>query len=302
MMIMKTNRFSEKETTLLSSMDLKLTKYKIIYWTMFGILCLLACICIFPILWVFMSAFKDIKEFLRVPPTLFPHSFHPEKVLDVWKSLNFGRYYYNSLMIIFGNLLFCLFFNGVLGYVLSRLRPKGYHILFMMIFWTMLIPTSMNMVPLYMSFVDMPIFHINMTNTYLPLFIMAGANAYETLLFKNFFDGIPDSYIEAAKIDGSTNLGIFFKIIVPISKPIVMVVSIFSVQMSWGSFFWPYLVISDKMKHPVSVILYSFGTGGTMSQDKYVIVLMFAILPVLILFSILSKYILGGSNMSGVKG
>lgn len=299
---MKTNRFSEKEPTLLSSIDLKSRKYRFIYWTMFAILCVLACICIFPILWVFMSAFKDLDEFLSVPPTLFPHSFHPEKVLLVWKKLNFGKYYYNSVIIIIGNLLSCLLFNGILGYVLSRLRPKGHRILFMLIFWTMLIPNSMNMVPLYMSFVDMPIFHINMTNTYLPLFIMAGANAYETLLFKSFFDGIPDSYIEAAKIDGCTNLGIFFKIIVPISKPIIMVVSIFSVQASWGMFFWPYLVLSDEAKHPVSVILYSFGTGTSMSQDQYVIVLMFAILPVLILFSVFSKYILGGSNMSGVKG
>ena len=121
-------------------------------------------------------------------------------------------YYYNSLVIIIGNLIFCLFFNGILGYVLSRLRPKGYKLAFLMIFWTMLVPHSMNMVPLYMSFVEVPLLKINLINTYLPLFIMAGANAYEALLFKNFFDGIPDSYVEAAKIDGCTNLGIFFKI------------------------------------------------------------------------------------------
>ena len=297
---MKTNRFSKKEPTLLSAIDLKTRRHQVIYWTMFAILCVLSCVCIFPILWVFMSAFKDISEFLSVPPTLFPHSFQPEKVMQVWKSMNFGKYYYNSLVIIIGNLIFCLFFNGILGYVLSRLRPKGYKLAFLMIFWTMLVPHSMNMVPLYMSFVEVPLLKINLINTYLPLFIMAGANAYEALLFKNFFDGIPDAYVEAAKIDGCTNLGIFFKIIVPISKPIVMVVSIFSVQGSWGAFFWPYLTVTEPEKQPVSVLLYTLGTGS-LSQDQYVIVLMFAILPVLILFSVFSKYILGGSNMSGVK-
>lgn len=298
---MKTNRFSDKEPTLLSAIDLKIAKYKWIYWTMFAVLCVLACICIFPILWVFMSAFKDINEFLSIPPTLFPHSFHPEKVVKVWNALSFGKYYYNSFVIIIGNLVCTIFFNGVMGYVLSRLRPKGYHVVFLLVFWTLLIPHSMNMVPLYMSFVKVPLLNINLINTYLPLFIMAAASAYETLLFKNFFDGIPDSYIEAAKIDGCTNLGIFFRIVVPISKPILMVVSIFSVQASWGAFFWPYLTITQPEKQPVSVLLYTLGSG-TLSQDQYVIVLMFAIIPVLVLYAVFSKYILGGSNMSGVKG
>lgn len=298
---MKKSKFNEKEPTLLSSIDLKMTKYRCIYWVMFGILCVLACVCIFPILWVFMSAFKDLQEFLSVPPTLIPHSFHPEKVLKVWKSLSFGKYYYNSLVLIVGNLVCCIFFNGVFGYVISRLKPKGYKLAFLLVFWTMLIPHSMNMVPLYMSFVKVPLIHINITNTFLPMFIMAGANAYETLLFKNFFDGIPDSYIEAAKLDGCTNLGIFFRIIIPISKPILMVVSIFSVQGSWGAFFWPYLTIQEQSRQPVAVLLYTLGSG-TLPQDQYVIVLMFAIIPVLIIFSIFSKYILGGSNMSGVKG
>ena len=130
---MKTNRFSEKEPTILSAIDLKSTKHQVIYWTMFAILCMISFICVFPILWVFMSAFKDTKEFLSVPPTLFPHSFQPQKLVTVWQSMNFGKYYYNSLLIILGNLISCLFFNGIMGYVLSRLRPKGYKLVFMMV-------------------------------------------------------------------------------------------------------------------------------------------------------------------------
>lgn len=293
---MKNNKFDSKDSGILSAVDMKDRKNRIIYWIMFAMLCVVACACVLPVLWVFLSAFKDIDEFLSVPPTLLPHSFHPEKIGVVWKKLNFGVYYYNSFLIILGNLAACLVFNGVFGYVLSRLKPKGTKLLYTLVFWTLLMPTSMCMVPLYMSFVK-----LGLMDSFIPLFIMSGANAYETLLFRNFFNGIPESYVEAAKIDGATNLGIFFKIIMPISKPIIMVVSIFSVQMSWGSFFWPYLILTDERKQPVSIALYTLSSGAV-TDDQYVIVMMLAILPVLILFSVFSKYIIGGNNMSGVKG
>ncbi len=295
------NSFKEKNTGLLVASDFKTVKYKTIYWLFFAILLIISIVCILPILWVFISAFKDTSEFLSIPPTIIPKSFHPEKVGQVFSKLKFGIYYLNSFKLIIGSLFFCIVVNGLAGYVLSRLKPKGSGVIFTMIFWTMLLPTSLNMIPLFMSFVDVPLFHINLTNSFLPLWLMAGANAFDVLLFRNFFNAIPHAYIEAAKIDGCSNFGIFWRIIVPLSRPILMVVSIFSVQASWGSFFWPYLVLKDTDKYPVSVILYQFNEAS-LPIDQYMIVMMLSILPVLILFSIFSKYIIDTSNMSGLKG
>lgn len=290
-----------KEGGLLSSLDLKSPGYKIAYGIIFLIMVVVAVISVFPVIWVLLSAFKDLDEFLQVPPTLLPHSFNPGKILEVWQVVHFGQYYINSVILIIGDIIFSVVINGVAGYVLSRINPKGSHLVFVLIFWTMLIPKTANMIPLFMSFVQIPHTSINITNTYLPMWLMAGANAFNVLLFKNYFANIPMAYIEAAKMDGCTTLGIFARIIAPMSKPIIAVVAIFSVQSAWGQFFWPYLVISDQEKYPVSVILYRL-QDADLSVDIYMMVMLFAILPVLVLFSLFSKHIVDGANMSGVKG
>lgn len=292
--------FERSESGLLSSTDLKIFKYRLLYGFMIVVMVIMSLGCIFPILWVILSAFKDLDEFLRVPPTLFPRSFHPEKIMQVWDVVSFGKYYVNSIILIIGDLFMALLLNGVAGYVLSRIKPKGSKLVFILIFWSMLIPRSANMISLYMSFVDVPLFHINLTNSYIPLWLMAGANAFYVLLFKNYFTNIPMSYIEAARIDGCTNISIFAKIILPMSRPIVAVVAIFCIQASWGEFFWPYLVISDVEKFPVAVILYRLQESN-LSADMYMMVMLFAIVPVLIIFSIFSRYIMDGANMSGLK-
>lgn len=130
---------------------------------------------------------------------------------------------------------------------------------------------------------------------------MAGANAFYVLLFKSFFNSIPMSYLEAARIDGCTNVGIFTKIILPLSKPIIMVVSIFCINTAWESFLWPYLVVKNFDRYPVAVQLFKLKESG-FATDKYMVVLLFSIIPPAIIFMFFSKYIMQGANMSGIKG
>ena len=122
------------------------------------------------------------------------------------------------------------------------------------------------------------------------------------MLFKNFFNGIPISYIEAARIDGCTDFGIFGRIILPLSKPIIVVVAIFCVTGQWGNFMWPYLILGNTEKEPVAVMLYSINQFGALKQNEYMLLLMVSIVPVFIVFAIFSKQIMGGVNMSGLKG
>lgn len=173
--------------------------------------------------------------------------------------------------------------------------------IFTLITWTMLMPSSVSTVPLFMYFVDVPIIHVNLSNTYVPMWIMAGANAFYILMFKNFFDAIPSSYVEAAKIDGCKNLSIFLRIILPLSKSIIMVVAIFTVNGAWGDFFWPYLLLKDESLFTVAVKIFHIKSGA-MAMDTYVISLFFAILPPIILFLIFQKQILAGFQNAGVKG
>lgn len=297
---MKTQKVAEAiSTRLISDNDIKRPAYKLIYALIFAILVAMCMLTILPTLWIFLSAFKSTKEFLAIPPTIIPRTFEPSKVLNVWKNVNFFGYLKNSLILIVGDLCATIIFNGMAGYVFSKLKPAGSGFIYRIIFLTMLLPTSMNMIPLYSEFVDFPVLGINITGSFLPLWMMSAFAAFNIMLFKNFFDSVPTSIVEAARIDGQSEIGIFTKIIIPLSKPIIMVVAIFTIVASWGNFMWPYLVLKKESMQPVAVML--FNMQSQLSADKYMVVMMLSIVPPLIIFFCFSKQIMGGMSLGGVK-
>lgn len=297
---MRKSRFDSKTTGIINVMDVKKPGVKLLYWVMFAILFGVALVCLLPIVWIVVSSFKDMKEFLGTPPTIIPRSFHPEKVINVWKSLDFVKYYINTIILAAGEVAFCIFFNGLCGYVLSRLKPKGTTLILTLVLWTMMMSSSTNMIPLYKTFLNFPILNVNLTNSYLPMWFMAGASPFYVLMFKNFFDSIPISFIEASKIDGCSTLGTFLRIILPLSTPIVVVVAIMTVNAAWGSFLWPYILIKDSEMYTITVKLFSMKTNSPV--DEYIIGLLFSIIPPIISYIIFQKRIVSGNVSSGVKG
>ncbi len=293
---------SDKTEGLLNWNDLKQFKGRTIHILMMIILFLLSLVCIVPFVWMFLSAFKTTQEMYAVPAKLLPSSIDFARLKKVWETAHFGEYAFNSVMIIIGCLAFDVIFNGLGGYVLSRIKPFGTSALNTALFWTMMLP-GISMVPLYMTFVDFPIGHFNMSGTYLPLWMMSATNAFNIFLFRNFFNSIPMDYLEAARIDGATNIKIFASIIIPLSVPIISVVTIFSVIGSWGNFFWPYLLLGDTDREPVAVMLYNLTANNSPFKDNdRMLIMMFATIPSIVIFSIFSKKIIGGLNMSGIKG
>ena len=298
----KESRFSDKTIGLLNFADLKEPKYKILYWAMFAFMFVISLICLLPTIWVGLSGFKDVSEMYSIPPTIIPKSFDIGRIATVWEKISIGKYFKNSVFLIIGCWTFDIALNGLAGYVLSRLKPLGSRIIETLVFWTLLLP-GVSMVPLYMTFIDFPGVHLNFTGTYLPIWAMSGASAFTILLFRNFFNSIPMSYIEAARMDGCSNIGIFTKIILPLSKPIIMVETIFSITGTWGNFMWPFLILGNTDKEPVSVMLYRLSTGASgLLDNEYMLLLMISIIPVLVIYAIFSKHIMGGLNMSGIKG
>lgn len=292
----------EKPNGLLNAIDLRYGRYKVIYGIMMVLLILFSLACLLPIIWIAISGFKTPAEFYSVPPTLLPESFSFSKVTEVWNKVNFFRYFSNTLMEIAGALVFDIVLNGFAGYVLSRVRPLGSALLETLIFGTMLLP-SVSMVPLYMTFVDVPLIHVNLTGSFLPLWLQAGCNAFNIMLFRNFFNGIPMDYIEAARIDGGTSVGIFFRIIIPLSKPILVVETIFCVINSWKNFMWPYLILGSTAKETISIMLYKItSVSAELTEMDSMLIIMLSIIPPGIFYALLSKHIMGGINMSGIKG
>lgn len=296
------SRFDSKNTGLINSIDLKKPEIKLIYWVGFLIVSVIALVSFMPPVWIMLSSLKDINEYFQIPPTIIPKTFHPEKLVETWNLLNFGKFYMNSLKLCAGAVVTTIFFNGSLGYVLSRLKPKGSSVVFLMILWTMLMPNSISMVPLFKNFLSLPLLNINITGTYWPLWLLAGCNAFYVIVFKSFFDGIPSSLIEASRLDGCNNVGIFFRIVLPLSKPVLIVISIFTVNGMWGEFFWSYLVMRDPNRYTVMVKLFTMSGVSGVSQDIVVVALIYAIIPPIIIFAFFQKHIMQGFTLSGIKG
>lgn len=291
----KEKGFESKRVGVISDIDYKQKSVKIVYWLIFIFAVLVAFVCIAPPLWVILSSFKDTKEFYQIPPTLFPKTWDFSKLTNAWKTLDFLKYYKNTFIITIGSILSAIIFNGLSGYVLSKLKPKGWTVVFAVIMGSMMIPAQVSMVPTYINIVN-----LHMLNTYWPMILMAGYNAFLTIVFKSFFDGIPSALIEAAQIDGCTRLGVFFRIVLPLSKAVMFTAAILSFNAAWGDFFWPLLVLKDRSVYTIMVEVYT--VQQNIAQDQALIILTFAIIPPAIMFVFFQKYIMQGMTMSGIKG
>ena len=285
----------------LTNADMKQLKYKVLYICIFVFIAICCIVSFAPVIWVLLSGFKDVKEIYAVPASLFPKKVDLSKVVKVWSEMKFYKYYANTFIMTFGSVVMDLIVSGLAGYVLSRLQPKGAKIMFALIFWVMLMPSTMRTVPLYMEFKSLPILGINLLETYWPIWLMAGANAFNIILFKNFFDGISKSLVEAAWIDGCSDIKLFFKVIIPLSTPIFITVATLGFNAQFGQFFWPYLLITSKEKSVIGLQIYKMKTS-TYTLDYQMLALIFSIAPQILVFAVLQKYIVGGVGVGGVKG
>lgn len=259
------------------------------------ILCIaIAIISMFPAIWVFLASFKDLKEFAR-QPTILPESYDLSKFADTWNKLDFGKFYLNSFISVLGSAVCAVLFNGLTAFGISMLRPKGYKIIRALIMWSLLIPATVSIVPLYLN-----ISSLGLRGSFLPLWLSMGANAFYVVLFKQFFDNFPVSLVEAARLDGCNDLQIFYRIVLPMSKGIVAVVIIYAINAAWSDFLLPYLVLNQSGNETVMVRLFMFRNGRTTDVDMIRAVAL-AIVPPILLFLFCSRMITRSVMQGGIK-
>lgn len=299
-------RFSQKQAGILNYSDLKTFKGKLLYWVFFAILVCVSLIALVPSLWMIMTAFKETQEIYTQPNNFFPNDMRLTtlwgRISDAWNTLKFGQSILNTLLLSLGDWAFGITICGLGGYSLSKLRPKGGKLVFAIVLWIMLMPSSVRTVPLYMTFVDFPIGGISFMNTYWPMFFMAAANCFNIMLFKNSFDGISDSYIESAELDGASFLYIFIKIVIPLSMPVIIYASIGLLGGAWGDFFYPYLLLTDNSIQTLPVKTYRMMQENSIKMNTYMMGLIIASVPSFIIFALFQRKIMGGINVGGVKG
>lgn len=301
-------KFSGKQTGILSNVDLKTLQGKLIYWIFFAILIVVAIISIVPAIWTVLTAFKDTQE-IYAAFSFFPQDMSwgkmSARVSESWKALQLGDSFVNTIVLSLGSLVSRIVVCGFGGYVLSKLKPRGTKLIFTLVVWTMMMPSQIRMVPNYISYLHFPFafdmgIGVNLLDTYWPMWLGAGADTFAVLLFKNAFDALSDSYVEAAKLDGCSNFGVFFKIMLPLAGPVLIYESINVLSAAWSDFFTPLLVLDKNVVVPLSI--YRLQTDTSIQMNTYFMALVFASIPPFIIFIIFQKRILGGVNVGGVKG
>ena len=289
-------RLSTKRDGLLNFSDYKTIGNKIAYGVFIFLLIMFTLVAIVPILWLFITSFKTVNEINSTDYHLFPEVFDINKLFNLWTKLDFGRYYINTLIVVVGAVICSVVFNGLLAYAVGVLKPIGYKVVNVLVLLGYMIPSALSMFPLIMQLTD-----LKLIDSYLPLWLMFGANAYYYLLFKDYFEKIPQALIEAAKVDGLSDFGIFLKIVLPLSKSIIGVVAIFTMTAAYSDFLLPYLILQDENMQTVMVAVYNLSGTTTLDASEMLMLLVISIIPQIIIFIIFQKQIMNTSASSGMK-
>ncbi|MER7910727.1 carbohydrate ABC transporter permease [Streptomyces sp. NPDC096068] len=287
--------------TLISPAVLARPRGKVLYWTVFtAVVLLFTLVFLGPLYWLVSSGFKDAQEVIQTPPTLVPGSFEPGNYTRAWEVMDLATLLFNTLYYAFGALAFQLVLDVAAAYSLSKLRPVFGKAILGMMLATLMIPATVLVVPQYLTVLDVPVIERNLLNTPWAIWLPAVTNAFNIFLLKRFFDSIPKELLDAASMDGASPLRVLWSIVLPISRPILGVVSIFAVVGVWKDFLWPMLTLPDPSKQTLNVGIYSLSNG--VPVNVLIAALTIASLPTLLIFLVFQRNIMSGLTAGGLKG
>jgi multiple sugar transport system permease protein len=293
---------SDSQTrTLISSAHLRRRRPKVIYWTVVGVMIpVFALVFLFPFYWMGTGGLKSASEVIQDPPTFYPHSVIFSNYSTAWHELNLGRLLLNTTVYAGGALVFQLIFDVAAAYALSKLRPALGNVILFFMLATLMIPATVLALPTFLTVFNMPLLHINLTNSPWAIWLPSVANGFNIFLLKRFFDSIPEELLAAAAIDGAGPMRALWSIVLPISRPILGVVSIFAVVAVWKDFLWPLLVLSASAKQTVNIGLYELSSGAP--QNVFTAALFISSLPMIVFFLVFQRNIMAGLTSGGLKG
>jgi multiple sugar transport system permease protein len=254
-----------------------------------------------PLLWLAKSAITPTQDTLRQPLSLFPHGTDWAALWTAWNREHLDRYFFNTLAVAGGSWASQLLVATTAGYALSVLRPRYGKILTGLVLGTLLVPVVVLLVPLYLTVLNPPLWHHSLLNSWWAIWLPAGANPFNVVLMKRFFDNLPREVFEAARVDGAGPYRVFWSIVLPLSRPILGVVSVFAIIAAWKDYLWPFLVLTDPVKEPLSVRLPIL---ADLIELNILLAALFisTVIPIL-LFLVFQRLFLNGAGLSGaVKG
>ena len=254
-----------------------------------------------PLIWLAKSAITPTNDTITFPMALFPHGMAWHNLHEAWYEVQVGKYFWNTVVLAIGSWFVQVFVATTAGFALSVLRPKYARVITALLLTTLFVPAVVLLVPLYVEIVHPPLIHHSLIDSYWAVWLPAGASAFNVVLVTRFFDNLPREIFEAARIDGAGPFRMFFSVVLPMSKPILGVVSVFAVLASWKDFLWPLLVLTNPDEQPLSVRLPQI--QAQTSLGVFLAALFIASLVPIIGFLIFQRSFLRGPGLGGaIKG
>jgi multiple sugar transport system permease protein len=294
---------SSEERSLVSPLALRRPAGRFVYWLVFVLLLVSTLGTLGPIYWMFSGGLKSSIEIFRTPPTFWP--LHPtwSNYIQAWNILQLPLYFANTLILAAGAVILQLLVSATAAYALSKLRVAGKGFIQFAFFSTLMVPPIVYLIPQFVNINDLPLIHVSLFNNWAGVWLPEAASAFNILLLKSFFDGIPGELIDAARLDGASAWQMFTRIILPLSRPVLAVVTIFTIIASWKDFLWPLLVLANDNLQPVTVGLYhQSGVNSNLPFNYLIAGLALASIPPIIVFLLLQRQIIRGINLTGLKG
>ena len=265
---------------------------RVIAWTL---LALGAIVMMTPLAYMVATSLKPPHEVYEV--NIIPHEPTFENYTYIFKNSPFGRWLMNSLVTSTLVTISVLFFDALIGYTLAKFEFRGRNLVFIAILTTLMIPTEMLVIPWYVMAKN-----FGWLNSYWGIMFPGLMTGFGVFLMRQFFLGVPDEYIQAARIDGLGEFAIFWQVALPLVTPALSALAIFTFLGNWTAFLWPLIVTSDRGLYTLPVGLASF-SGENLTQWELVMAgATIATLPTLIVFIVFQRYIIRGVVLAGLKG
>lgn len=262
------------------------------------VLIITSVIMLYPFLWMVSGSFKSLSGVVGWPPRLFPEKWMFENYITALTTMNFWRAIINSTIYSLVTAILCVIVSAFAAFGFAKYSFFGREFFFLLIIITIMFPIEITVIPLYMVLKD-----LKWLNSYHGLIVPRIAQGFGIFLLRQHFRTIPDSYLDAARIDSCSEIALLWRVISPLSKPTLLIVGLFTFLWRWNELLWPMIVVQDPKMHTVQVALTSFiGDPRFVYWHHLLAGITIACLPGIILFFFLQKYIIKGIIISGLKG
>jgi multiple sugar transport system permease protein len=257
----------------------------------------LAIVMLIPMIWMIITSFETLNETRHFPPILVPNSIRWQNYTDVLQRAPFARWFVNTLVVtvvvVAGNLLFC----SLAGYAFARIKFFGRDVVFILVLATLMIPFQVIMIPTFII-----VRKLGLIDTLGALIVPNLAGAFGIFLLRQFFRSLPIELEEAARIDGASRLGVLFKIVLPLSGPVLATVAVVTFLWTWNDFLWPLVTIYSPNNMTLQLGLTTFQGAHSTNTHLLMAANVMSVLPVLILFFVAQRFFIHGIATSGLKG